>query len=154
MNPEYEKQLETSVQRELIALGDLQAPRGLAARIIGTIEQRAAVPWYQRAWQTWPVAWQAASLIVLLAMSGALFFGATDLSQVASASSTGQQVSGWLAGFGVFWKTAGVLVDALTTAVRHLGMGVIVGFALVVAVGYAACFGLGTAYVRFAMARR
>jgi hypothetical protein len=154
MKPEYEKQLEASVQRELTALGDLQAPRGLAARTIRIIEQRAAVPWYRRDWQTWPVAWQAASLAVLLAMFGGLCFGALELSQAASFSTTGQQVSGWFAGFGVLWKTAGVLVDALTTAVRHLGMGVIVGFALVLAVGYAACFGLGTAYVRFAMARR
>lgn len=154
MNHEHEKQLEASVQRELRALGELQAPSGLSARVMGIIEQRAAVPWYRRAWQTWPVSWQAASLAVLLAMFGGLCFGVIELSQAASVSTTGQQVSGWFAGFSVLWKTAGVVVDAITMAIQHLGMGVIVGFVLVVAVGYAACFGLGTAYVRFAMARR
>jgi hypothetical protein len=154
MNSEHEKQLEASVHHELSALGELQAPRGLAARIIGTIEQRAAVPWYRRAWQTWPVASQAASLAVLLAMFGGLCFGVLELSQAASGSPAGQQVSQWWAGFGVIWKTAGVLMEALTLAVHHLGMGVIIGFVLALAVAYAACFGLGTVYVRFAMARR
>jgi len=154
MNPEHEKQLEVSVQRELSALGELQAPRRLSARVMGIIEQRAAVPWYRRAWQAWPMGWQAASLTVLLTMFGGLCFGVLELSQAASVSATGQQVSGWFAGLGVLWKTVGVVLDAITMAIQHLGMGVIVGFVLVVAVGYAACFGLGTAYVRFAMARR
>src|SRR5688572_23208712 len=154
MNPEHEKQLEACVQRELSALGELQAPRGLAARILGTIEQRAAVPWYRRAWQTWPMAWQAASLIVLLAMFGGLCFGVVELSRVASGSAAGQQVSQWFVGFGVLWNAAGVLVNALGKAIQQLGLGVIVGFVLALAVGYAACFGLGTVYVRLAMARR
>jgi hypothetical protein len=154
MNQEHEKQLEVIVQRELSALGDLQAPRGLAARIIGTIEQRAAVPWCRRAWQTWPVAWQAASLILLLAMLGGLYFGAVESWQAARVSPAGQSAGEWFAGLGVLWKAAAVLFNALSMAVQHLGMGVIVGFVLVLAMGYAACFGLGTAYVRFAMARR
>jgi hypothetical protein len=154
MNPQYENQLEASVQRELSALGELQAPRGLAARVMGTIDQRDAEPWYRRAWQTWPVAWQVASLVVLVGMFGGLCFGVLELSQAASASSAGHQVSGWFAEIGVLWKAAGVLANALTLAIEGLGMGVIIGFVLVLAVGYAACFGLGTAYVRFAMARR
>ena len=154
MNPDYEKQLEASVQRELSALGELQAPRGLTARVMGMIAQRAAVPWYRRAWQTWPAAWQAVSLVVLLAMFGGLCFGVVELSRVASGSAAGQQVSQWFAGFAVLWNAAGVLGDALSKAIQQLGMGVIVGFVLVLAVGYAACFGLGTVYVRLAMARR
>lgn len=154
MKPEHEKQLEASVHRELTALGELQAPRSLAARVMGTIEQHAAVPWYRRAWQSWPVAWQAASLAVLLAMFGGLCFGVLELSRVARVSEAGQQASEWFAGLAVLWKAAGALVSALTLAIQQLGMGVIIGFVLVVAVGYAACFGLGTAYVRFAMARR
>ena len=154
MNPEYEKQLEASVQRELIALGDLQAPRGLAARTIRLIEQRAAVTWYRRDWQTWPALWRVASMATLLAMFGGLCFGVLELSQVARASEAGQQASEWFAGLAVLWKAAGALVSALALAIQQLGMGVIIGFVLVVAVGYAACFGLGTAYVRFAMARR
>lgn len=142
------------MQRELIALGDLQAPRGLAARTIRLIEQRAAVPWYRRDWQTWPVAWRVASMATLLAMFGGLCFGFLELSQLARVSEAGQQAGQWFAGLAVLWKAAGALVNALTLAIQQLGMGVIVGFVLVVAVGYAACFGLGTAYVRFAMARR
>lgn len=154
MNPEQEKQLEASVQRELSALGELQAPRGFAARVLRSIEQRAAVPWYHLAWQSWPAGWQAASVVILVAMLGALGFGVLQLPQAATGSAAGQQVSEWFAGISVLWKAGGVLVDALTMAVQKLGMGVIVGFGLVLAVGYAACFGLGTAFVRFAMARR
>jgi len=154
MNPEYDKQLEASVQHELIGLGDLQAPRGLAARTMRLIEQRGAVPWYRRDWQTWTVVWRTVSMAVLLIMFGGLCFGVLELSQAASVSSAGHQAREWFDGLAVLWKAAGALVNALSLAIQQLGFGVLFGFALVVAVGYAACFGLGTAYVRFAMARR
>lgn len=154
MNPDYEKQLEARVQRELSALGELRAPGGLAARVMRIIEQRAAVPWYRRAWQTWPVAWRAVSLMALLAIFGGLCFGLSESLQAVRVSPTGQQAGEWLSSFVALWKAVGVLGSSLALTIRQLGMGIIVGLVLLVGVGYAVCFGLGTAYVRFAMARR
>ena len=56
MNPDYDKQLEAAISRELKALPELAAPAALASRVMAAIEQRARVPWYRRSWQTWPVA--------------------------------------------------------------------------------------------------
>lgn len=154
MNLEYEKQLAASVQRELSALGELQAPGNLAARVMGTIAQRAAVPWYRRDWQTWPKVWRAVSLAGLLIMVGGLGYGTFELVQVASGSAAGQQVSGWVAALGALWNSAGVLVGAFTVALKQLGLAVIIGLGLLLALAYAACFGLGTVYVRLALARR
>jgi hypothetical protein len=154
MNPGPEKQLEASVQRELSALGELHAPASLAARVMGTIAQRAAVPWYHRDWQTWPKVWRTVSLAGLLIMVGGLGYGTIQLIQIAGASAAGQQVGGWVAALGALWNAAGVLADALTVAVKQLSLTVMVGFGLLLAVGYAACLGLGTVYVRFALTRR
>ena len=154
MNPDYEKQLEASVGRELNALGELHAPPALARRVMSAISQRAAAPWYRRAWQTWPVSLQAASLAILLALFGGICFGVMNLSQAANGSPAAHEASQWFAWLGLVWKTIGVLGNAITVAIRHLGMGFVIGCVLVLAMAYAACFGVGTAYVRFAMGRR
>jgi hypothetical protein len=154
MNPEFENQLAAKVQQELNALGELSAPPALASRILRTLEQRTATPWYRSAWQTWPLALQGASLVALLALFGGICYGVGELSHAAQVSPAGQQAGEWFAWFGVLWKTSGVLSDAVVTAIRHLGMGILIGGALVLCAAYAACVGLGTACVRLALARR
>ncbi len=154
MNPEFENQLAAQVQQELNALGELSAPPALAGRILRTIEQRTATPWYRSAWQTWPVVLQGASLVALLVLFGGICYGLAELSHAAQLSPAGQQAGEWFAWLGVLWKTAEVLSDAVLTAFRHLGMGILMGGALVLCAAYAACVGLGTACVRLALARR
>jgi hypothetical protein len=154
MNPEFENHLAAKVQQELNALGELSAPPALAGRILRTIEQRAATPWYRSGWQNWPLALQGASLAVLLALFGGLCFGVSQLSHAAQVSPAGQQAGEWFAGIGMLWKTAEVLASAVGTAVRQLGTGVLIGCGLALLAAYAACVGLGTACVRLALARR
>ena len=154
MKPEFENQLAAKVQQELNTLGELSAPPALAGRILRTIEQRTAAPWYRCAWQTWPLALQGVSLVALLLLFGGICFSVGQLSHAAQVSPAGQQAGEWFAWFGVLWKTAGVLSDAVVTAFRHLGMGILIGGALALFAAYAACVGLGTACVRLALARR
>jgi hypothetical protein len=154
MNPEFEKRLAAKIQQELNGLGELSAPPTLAGRILRAIAQRTAAPWYRCAWQSWPLAAQAVSLVALLALFGGICFGVVELSHAVQASPVGQQAGEWFAWFGVLWKTAGVLVDAAATAFRHLGMGIVIGCGLALLVTYAACVGLGTACARLALARR
>src|SRR2546428_13584559 len=97
MNADYEKQLEAAIDRELKGLGELPAPATLAPRILRVVEQRATLPWYRRAWQTWPMPLQAASLAALLTLCGGAAFGVVELSHAASASAPAHQVGGWLA---------------------------------------------------------
>ena len=55
MNPNHETELEALVDRELKSLPPLAAPPSLAPRILAALAARAAVPWYRRAWQEWPI---------------------------------------------------------------------------------------------------
>jgi hypothetical protein len=148
MNPQYEKQLEASVRRELDALGELPAPPALANRILAAIEQRAAAPWYRQSWSTWPLALRGASLTVLLLAFGGLCFGAWDLTHGATNSTW---LSSWTADALALWRTLGVLVNTTVSLISHLGVGVLaIGAALVLG-AWTTCIGLGTAYVRLAM---
>ncbi|NOS71881.1 MAG: hypothetical protein HOP33_18365 [Verrucomicrobia bacterium] len=148
MNPQHEKQLEASVRRELDSLSELPAPPALANRIMRVIKQRAAAPWYRRAWPTWPLALRTTSLVVLLGAFGGLCFGAWELNQVG----TGQSLfGGWFADACALWRTLGVLVNVVSTFISRLGTGVIAtGFALMFAT-CVACIGLGSVCVRMAM---
>ena len=148
MNANYEKQLEACVQRELDSLGELPAPPALANRIMGLIEQRAAAPWYRRAWPTWPQGLRLASLLLLLGAFGGLGFGAWGLTHTVA---TMEQTRGWLADAEALWRTVGVLGNIVSTFTSRLGTGVIVtGLALLFAAG-ALCIGLGSACVRLAL---
>lgn len=148
MKPDYEKQLEARVRRELEALGELPAPPALANRIMQRLAERPAAPWYRRAWPTWPLGWRLASLTVLLGAFGGLCFGAWELNRTVT---TMEQTSSWFADAQALWRTVGVLGNVITTFAGNLSTGVIVtAFALLFAAG-AACIGLGSACVRLAL---
>jgi hypothetical protein len=148
MNPQYEKQLEASVRRELEALGELPAPPALANRIRQAIEQRAAAPWYRQSWAAWPFALRLGSLAALLLAFAGLCLGGWELTHGATGPGW---FGGWFAEAGALWRTLGVLTNTAGALLSRLGTGVIVvGVALVFA-SWVTCIGLGTAYVRLAM---
>jgi len=151
MKPNHDQKLEARITRELKSLGDLPAPAGLAARMLRAIEQRQSVPWYRRAWTTWPVALQVASVIVLVAGFAGICWLGGDVSQSASATVAAQKNSGWFAQVGSFWNLLRVLGETLAAVVGNMGKGTLIAIGLLLATAYAACVGLGTAYVRFAM---
>jgi hypothetical protein len=154
MNPDYDKQLEAAISRELKALPELSAPTALASRVMAAIEQRARVPWYRRSWQTWPAALQAASLAVLLALFGGLCLGGWQLSQTGTATLALHRAGEWFSGLGVIGNTFNVLVNAAVLVVKKLGTGFIVACLVTVGTGYAMCIGVGTVYYRLAFAKR
>jgi len=148
MNPQYEKELEGCVRRELDALGELPAPPALANRILRAIEQRATVPWYRQSWSMWPVALRTVSLTALVLAFGGLCFGAWEISQGATTSSW---LTNWIADASTIWRTLGVLVNTTVSLISRLGVGVLaIGAALILG-AWTTCIGLGTAYVRLAM---
>ena len=148
MNPDYEKQLEASVRRELDALGDLPAPPALANRIMGIIEQRAAAPWYRRAWPTWPLGLRLASMVLLLGAFGGLCLGTWGLTH---AVTTMEQTSSWIADAQALWRTSGVLANVLCTFTSRLGTTIIVTGLALLFTACAVCIGLGSACVRLAL---
>jgi hypothetical protein len=157
MNPELgtrNSELEALVDRELKALPPLSAPPNLAPRILAAIAAQAEAPWYRRAWQTWPLPLQGASLAVLLALFGTLCFGGWRFSQTEAVVETSAKVGGVLSVFDLVFRTLGVLRDAGVQVIQHIGPGYVIGFAVMVLMAYAVCLALGSVCVRFAFARR
>jgi len=150
MNPEYEKQLEAAVRRELKALGELEAPPEIARRVMRVLEHRAATPWYRREWQNWPLALRSVSLAGLLAAFAFLCVGGSQLTHFAALTPAAREVSGWFSLLDSVWNAATVLVNALALAFRSLGPAVIIGSAVVLVACYATCLSLGTVYWRLA----
>ncbi len=73
MNPE---DLERLTHRELQRLPSPRAPHTLLPRVMAAVEASRARPWYARAWFTWPVGWQVASVVMLgLLIAGAVLLG-------------------------------------------------------------------------------
>lgn len=154
MNAAQENELEAAVGRELKSLGELPAPATLAARVMRRIEQRNAAPWYRRSWQTWPMSLQAAAVVILLAAFAGICLGFGGVTQTASATLEAQKHSAWFEQLGVVWSVLNALATAVVAMANHLGRGVIVAGVILILAAYAACAGMGTAYVRFALSRR
>jgi len=57
---------EAVVHRALNRLPLPRAPRTLLPRVLAAARALAERPWYTRAWLTWPIAWQAASVAALV----------------------------------------------------------------------------------------
>ena len=154
MNENKNPQLEAAVDHELKALPNLRAPQTLLPRVMAVIEQRALLPWYRRAWQTWPRALQVVSMLILLVAFAGLCFGSWQLVHAPAVASATREASGWIRMLSTTLSTLGVLANALAVAVRSLGPLVLFGIMMALLLGYAACVGFGTLYVRLAFARR
>jgi hypothetical protein len=60
--------LETLVHRELQQLPLPRAPYTLLPRVMAAVQEWTLRPWYARAWFTWPLQWQVASITALVAI--------------------------------------------------------------------------------------
>ncbi len=56
-------ELEQRMRDELARLPMPTAPSTLLPRVLAAIDAWASRPWYARAWFTWPLAWQAVSVV-------------------------------------------------------------------------------------------
>ena len=57
--------LERVVHRELQRLPLPRAPHTLLPRVLAAVDAWVNRPWYERAWFTWPLGWQVASIAVV-----------------------------------------------------------------------------------------
>ncbi|HTY86075.1 MAG TPA: hypothetical protein VMB80_01310 [Candidatus Acidoferrum sp.] len=150
MKPDHDQQLEAAINAELRPLPEMVAPAALSDRVMRAIEQRARLPWYRRSWQTWPVAWQASSFALLLALFGGLCLGSWELPQTHTPALALHRVGEWLSGLHMIGNTLDVLSRAALLVVKKLGAGVVAACLISMALGYALCVGLGTVYFRLA----
>jgi hypothetical protein len=150
MNPDYENQLEAEVDRQIKGLPELRAPRTLTSRVMARIGKQRPLPWYRLAWQQWPMVARALSLGVMLALFGALCFGAWRLLQLPGAGFALNQTTGWFSGFEVIWNALGSLANAACLAFKNLGQEFLIACIVIAGFSYLTCVGLGTLVVRFA----
>jgi hypothetical protein len=66
-------ELERRVDRELRQLPPPVAPRTLLPRVLAAVDASANRPWYTRAWFTWPIGWQIASILALVILAAGLW---------------------------------------------------------------------------------
>ena len=65
--------LERRVHDELRRLPMPLAPHTLLPRVLAAVDEWARRPWYTRAWFTWPVGWQIASIVALLLVAAGVW---------------------------------------------------------------------------------
>jgi hypothetical protein len=148
MNPEYEKPLEAQTDRALKQLPDLQAPRTLGPRVMAAIARQAELPWYRRAWQTWPAGLRTASLAVLVAFFGGLCLLAYDATHSAVFVQLTQNLGRWFSSFSFVGNTLSALAQSVALTVQHLGPMFIAACIGIMAAACLSCLGLGAAFMR------
>lgn len=67
-NPDRDETLDTALSH----LSAVRAPDTLLPRVLAATRGLASRPWYARAWGTWPVAYQRASMAICLLVLAAL----------------------------------------------------------------------------------
>ncbi len=65
-------ELQQRIDQELKALPAPRAPETLLPRVLAATVRRKPAPWYARPWLAWPLRWQVASVVVLLALGAGL----------------------------------------------------------------------------------
>lgn len=78
-----EQALEEAVGRVLRALPSPKAPPTLLARVMAEVADVHLLPWYRAGWLSWPILWQAASLVLAGALVSGAFLGGPLLLEVA-----------------------------------------------------------------------
>jgi hypothetical protein len=82
-------ELEGRVDRALKRLPQPRAPRTLLPRVLAAVQQWSVRPWYERAWLTWPLGWQALSMVALaLVIGGTVVLLPRALALAAAASAS------------------------------------------------------------------
>jgi hypothetical protein len=146
----HEPQLESLIDRELKSLPTLDAPGTLASRVMAVLAARAALPWYHRAWQTWPRTGQIFSLAALAAVFAGMALAGGQWFPDGAARPTAGLLS-WLSLAASLLATVG---EALLLTVKHLHPAWVAAGLLVLSAGWLSCLGLGTAIFRLAVPRR
>lgn len=151
MKQDREKILETRIDSELKALGELTAPGTLAPRVMRAIERRTQQAWHRRAWDSWPLLPRAASFGAL----AAFFAGCCLLIWQVVYGGAGQGSGAFLGEqFSVvttLWRTAGVIFEAMTLAFSQVRVSMVLPVIALFIAAWLAVVGLGSVYVRLAV---
>lgn len=145
--------LESLVHTELRRLPLPRAPHALLPRVMAAVQQWARRPWYAREWLSWPLGWQAASVVLLLLLLAA---GATLLPGAGAAARalvTAKPASDVLVAAARLIEIADVAVALTVTLWRALVQPVVPYGLVLVTLLCLACAGFATALTRVALGK-
>jgi hypothetical protein len=147
MKPEHQDRLEKLVHRALRAQPLVRAPRSLESRVFAEIERRAALPWWRKSFSSWPIAARLAFLVasvgfVKLGLDAA-FWLVSPFGTTTSPLDLPPEMS-WIQ----------TVVAALAITVRSLPPTWLYGAIALLAITYAALFGVGATVYRTLHAAR
>ena len=151
MKPELDPRLAALVDAELKKLPPLAAPESLARDVMAVLAARANTPWWHRAWWDWPVAAKAAFLLVAVLLAGAFSSGGIVLDRTITGYT--ETISGHLEPFTTLLDTLRTLANALSLVAEGFSTSTLIYTALVAAILFFVCLGMGTAWVRYALKR-
>jgi hypothetical protein len=154
MSLEYEKKLEVEIDHELKALPEITAPATLVSRVMAAIELRAALPWFRRAWHTWPSPLQGLFLVTMVALFSGICFGVWEASHTATFGLAVHKVGGWFSGLSAIYTALNALAGAIVAMIKQVNSAVLMALLCAAGLGYALFLGLGTVYFRLAFAKR
>jgi hypothetical protein len=154
MNLEYEKKLEVEIDCDLKALPEISAPATLVSRVMAAIELRRALPWFRRAWHTWPNSLQGLFLVTMVALFGGICFGIWEGCHTATFGLAVHKVGGWFSGVSAIYTALNALAGATIAMIKQVNSTVLMAFVCAAGLGYALFLGLGTMYFRLAFAKR
>jgi hypothetical protein len=154
MSLEYEKKLEIQIDGELKALPEICAPATLVSRVMAAIELRKALPWFRRAWDTWPGSLQGLFLVTMVALIGGICFGVWEGSHTATFGLAIQKVGGWFSSLSAIYTALNALAGAIVAMIKQVNSTILIAFLCAAGLGYALFLGLGTMYFRLAFAKR
>lgn len=152
-DPQYERQLEAEIDRELKALPELRAPATLMPRVLDAIAARSAVPARRQLWQSWPVGLRMASLALFLALFAGLCLGLAQLEAAQPVAAFTQQCRSWLSGLGALVHGLLRLFDLLATALKNHHPGLFLGGGCMLLLAYLTCVALAACSLRLGLMR-
>jgi hypothetical protein len=148
--PDWEGRLD----RELKALPTLRAPASIRVNVMAALRARAATPWYQRGWQSWPAGLQYASITALMLILVGAYWALGQVEQPDQFARWAGQGNEALSLVKSLLAALAALGDSIVILLGKLGKPTLISLAIAGVLGYAMCLALGTVYFRLAMARR
>ncbi len=154
MSLEYERKLEAEIDRELKELPEIGAPSTLVSRVMAAIELRKALPWFRRAWHTWPGSLQGLFLVAMVALFGGICFGVWDASHGATFALAVHKIGGWFSSLSAIYTALSALAGAIVALIKQINSTILMALLCAAGLGYALFLALGTVYFRLAFAKR
>jgi hypothetical protein len=152
LNSDYDKILESQIDRELKALPAIKAPVELRAAVMAAIQPKGRAR--RSSWAVWPLGLQAATVVLLVAGFAGLCFIGWHLRQsdvLAVATRPFSEIVSW---FDLFTGLVQTFASAIGLVFRNLNTALMAGLLGAAAFAYFTWIAIGALWFRIAFARR